>query len=205
LPEQARATELLNCIVLPEKKRRCSIASLRFRGLSKRRPCTDATESLPMTQSPSCERLTSAALKSARAVAISWGSFSFSKLLTASSFSFDGYMVNSSPAASSIWRRMALDEARIRAKRTTLWKSLCAGVARTWGCTQSAACPCPRRGCSKIHPRGRFLSPACESRDEIGPTRAITEGARRGGLLAIRETLPKPRSPAANHINNIRF
>jgi hypothetical protein len=109
----------------------------------------------------------------------------------------------STPAASSICRRMALVEARMRAKRTTLWKRSERQLARGWGQAQPAILAGLPSGHSKIHPRGRIQSPACESRVEIRPTRDLPEGRPAASLLAIPESLPKPRTPAPNYNINL--
>src|SRR4029453_3192832 len=105
----------------------------------------------------------------------------------------------------SIARRISLLDARIRANRTTLWKRAGARLARTWGRTQSDHCPASSARRPTIHPRGQFQSPACESRERMMATRTSAEWTIEPRLLAISESLPKPRFPAPNHIINLGF
>src|SRR5258708_20350704 len=58
---------------------------------------------------------------------------------------------------------------------------------------------------SKIHPRGQIQSPDCESWDQNSATRSSLENGSSLILLAIQESLPKPRTPAPNYNINLRF
>src|SRR5689334_16803543 len=99
--------------------------------------------------------------------------------------------------------RIALVEARIKLKRTTLWKSGEPTLARCWGLSQPAISRANGYRVSKIHPRGRKPSPDCESWVLVEATRALPRIGPKQRLLAIRGALPKPRSPLTNHIINL--
>src|SRR5262249_45023012 len=107
------------------------------------------------------------------------------------------------PAASSIWRRIGLVEARIRVKRTTLWKRTAQALARPWGRAQRPHHSTAAANAPRIHPRGWNPPPACESRVELGATRGPPESSASRALLANPGRAPKPRSPVANHIINL--
>src|ERR1700747_415612 len=79
------------------------------------------------------------------------------------------------PAASNMWRRMELVDARIRANGTTLWIRAGVRLSQGWGRTQSQACPESGFDCPSIHPRGRIQSPACEYRADSQSTRGIVD------------------------------
>ena len=151
VPSRAIVTALVRTSGLPEKKPRCSAASSRFRGLSNSRPSTLATESLPTTHLPGCDLLTLSAFAFASSAAICAASV-IPALRLASSTS-GRTTICSTPASSSIVRRMALPEARISGNRTILWRRPCAVVAPRWGTAQLGSCPTAVSDIPMNHPR----------------------------------------------------
>src|SRR5690348_7281385 len=185
----ASATALVSCMVFPEKKRRCSTASSRSRGLSNTRPPALTTLSLPITHSPGM--LTALAIASCKAISCGSVSPSFSSFSSTCGFAAR----YSTPAASSICRLMELVEARIRAKRTTLWKSREARLARCWGASQLVISRPVLSPVSMIHPRGQNPSPACELRVGIVRLANFTSACLSRPCWQFREPRLNPATP----------
>ena len=182
VPSRASATALVSSIALPEKNRRCSAASVAIARLVEQ-AAVDADDAVAADHpSVGTERLTLSALAAASptAIALASVSFAFSRL---SSTSGDEASI-STPAASSIERRIALVEARIRLNRTTLWINAGLGVAGNGGVLNRHFVRSQKLHRSRIHPRGQFDPQPVNPVGRSGATRASAERSAAARLLA---------------------